>query len=75
MYGYFVSCNYEGTAYAGSQRQANTPCTIEALVQEALNKAFRYRVKLVFLRVQMLVFMHWQMYLGLFYLRKIWGKS
>lgn len=48
MYGYFVSCNYEGTAYAGSQRQANTPCTIEALVQEALNKAFRYKVKLVF---------------------------
>lgn len=48
MYEYFVKCCYEGTAYAGSQYQLNTPRTIESVVSEALSRIFRQKLKLTF---------------------------
>lgn len=35
MYGYFLSCSYEGRAYAGSQRQSNTELTVETQLELA----------------------------------------
>lgn len=48
MYGYFVSCSYDGGAYAGSQAQANTAHTIQTQLERAFARILRQEVQLQF---------------------------